>query len=65
MPMLHPSMPKHPHQPTIADLAEQSGRHYRSPHLRRARGRRAARVWAIAAVIVVLNCLALMWLLPS
>ena len=65
MPLLHPTMPKHGPPPTIADLAEQTGRHYRSPHLRRSRARRSARVWTGAAIVVIAICLALVWLLLS
>lgn len=51
---------------SIADLAETTGRHYRSPHLLRpANRRRAALAWAAAAVLVTAAALMVLLLLQS
>jgi hypothetical protein len=58
-----PAVQKDAPQSSMADLAEKTGRHYRSPHLRRVRAGRAERNWAIAAGVAVGLGLSLLWFL--
>jgi hypothetical protein len=58
-----PTLPKDAPTRSIADLAEQTGRHYRSRHLRRAGAGRTERNWAIAAGVAVGLGLSLLWFL--
>lgn len=57
------SLPKDPPPASIADLAEKTGRHYRSPHLRRADASRRERNWAIVAGAAVGLALSALWFL--
>jgi hypothetical protein len=47
----------------MADLAERTGRHYRSPHLRRNRRTRGTGAWTIAAAVAGGLLLSFAWLL--
>ncbi len=58
-----PTLPKDTPPSSMADLAEKTGRHYRSPHLRRADAGRRERSWAIVAGVAVGVGLSVLWFL--
>ena len=62
MPQRQATQPKDAPETSMADLAEQTGRHYRSPHLRRNRRVRGTGAWAVAAAAAVAVLLYFAWL---